>query len=665
MAAVAGPPTLLGQDIRDGSLLDPAERAGHVVHAYRGDVVRQVQSSATEAFDAGYYELNLTLDFDLELLTGMVGVQGTMREAASQLALDLSSFMTVSEVRDGEGSSLSFDHIEDVLTVDLGTTILPGGDVAIRIDYAGRPQASGFGSFEFGTLGDAGRPYAWTLSEPYGARDWWPSKDHPSDKADSVRISVSVPDGLQVASNGTLERENSIGGRTTFTWFEQYPISTYLVSLAVGEYTIFEDVYQRPDSLVADLGSASFPIVHYRYRREHGATVPSGWLEVTDAMAVFEWWFGPYPFSEEKYGHAEFTWGGGMEHQTISSMGGPWTFLMAHELAHQWFGDAVTLQTWPHLWLNEGFASYAEFLYWEAIPEYQDFFRRDLAADQALARLATGTLVVEDTTSINNLFASSRVYTKGSSVVHMLRYVLGDNVFREVLRAYMAEDGFRYGTATTNDFQQIAETVSGRQLDWFFRQWVTEGTGYPIYNIDYEFEEDASGYSAYVTVRQLQDEPDSNWPVFEMPITIAIATSDGEVRFTEWNDQREQTFEFDLDTEPITVTLDPDGDILRNESVSVDSEKIDLDGPRASLLIYPNPADEVVRAELELAEAGDAALSVYDLSGRLVIRNAPALLSAGTHTIPIDVSGLAAGTYLLRVEVEGIRLSQKVTVVAH
>ena len=267
-------------------------------------------------------------------------------------------------MRDADGAPLAFTHGGYVLAIDLPATVPAGEVLAVEVDYEGTPSSAGFGAFEARLLD--GQPVAWTLSEPYFAREWWPCKDHPSDKADSTRVTVTVPEGLRVGSNGLLESEITEAGRTTYTWFERYPITTYLVSIAVGPYAVFEQTYVRPDSLVALYGPLELPILHYKYVDPRQTSLPSGWAEALEMMPVFESWFGPYPFPLEKYGHAEFGWGGGMEHQTMSSMGGFNTSLVAHELAHMWFGDLITMNSWPHLWLTEGFASYSELLYFES-----------------------------------------------------------------------------------------------------------------------------------------------------------------------------------------------------------------------------------------------------------------------------------------------------------
>ncbi|MDX1740913.1 MAG: M1 family metallopeptidase, partial [Rhodothermales bacterium] len=590
----------------------------HVIHnlplakanVVAGEVL-PAKTGATESFDAHYYHLDLDIDFDSERIAGTTRVVGAFSVAESILSLDLDSVLEVVAVRETGSTGLAFDHSDNVLSIDLGRVASPGEQVDVEVDYGGQPQASGFGAFAFGSVDDM--PVAWTLSEPYGARAWWPGKDHPSDKADSARITVKVPSQLRVGSNGVLVSSEESDGRTTYDWVVSYPIAPYLISLAAAPYTVFEQTYVRPDSLVETLGPLSLPVVHYKYPGRDGTVLPPGWAEVLDALAVFEWWFGPYPFPEEKYGHAEFGWRGGVEHQTLSSMGGTSVALVTHELAHQWFGDAVTTRTWPHLWLNEGFASYAEIIYWEAMSDrFPGAAESSLRSDQQRARAAVGTLVVEDTLDVGNLFAGSRVYGKGSVVLHMLRHVIGDDAFRTTLKAYLEDPALAYGTAVTADFQRVAEEVSGRDLDVFFRQWVTEGTGYPRYDVSYAYGTSAdAGYDLHIRVRQTQTAIESTVQVFQMPITVEVTTNSGEQRFVFDNTERDQVFTVRTDEPPTAVRFDPDGIILSNDPLVLDEGPIPAPTEN-SFELAPNPSRGFVHLSGVVASSGRATVDVAD-----------------------------------------------------
>ena len=624
-----------------------AEKQGNTQPITVGAEPKHVRASLASAnFDATWYHLEIAVDFALKRISGTTRVEGRFTTAGSTLELDLLSNMVVSAVRDSTGADLVFAHNNDVLSITLGATIPVDGRVIVEIDYSGQPVDTGFGSFKFDTRD--GKPVAWTLSEPYGARSWWPGKDHPSDKPDSARVTVTVPADLVVGSNGTLASRTESGTDATYDWVVHYPIATYLLSLAIGPYELFEQTYERPDSLAESLGSLSLPIEHYKYPTNGSASLPAGWAEVTDALAVFEWWFGAYPFAEEKYGHAEFGWGGGMEHQTLTSMGGFTTSLMTHELAHQWFGDAVTTRTWPHLWLNEGFASYAEILYWETMADrYPNFAAGAILDDQIRAKTATRTLVVADTSSTASLFASNLVYAKGSAVLHMLRSVLGDEAFREMLHQYIADPSLRYGTATTADLQRVAESVSGIDLDDFFRQWVTVDFGYPKYEVLYSASPaTAGGYDLSLTINQKQS---SEVPFFHMPVTVAVTTTAGEERFVVDNNAREQTFTLHTDAWPLDVQFDPDGVLLTDQTTAVSIES-SQDAHGEPVLIWPNPASSTLHAELGLSMADQTRVSVVDLLGRNIRTVWAGIPVTSRVRMDLSVDDLAAGSYLLVVK---------------
>ena len=611
-------------------------------------------SFASENFDAGYYHLVLDLRLDQEYLYGQTRITGrVVGTSMVSLSLDFSSNMIVDSVWAENGNPLLFSHEDDVVTVPLPAPAMVGSEVTVYIAYRGKPMQEGWGTFVFGHLSNDD-PYVWSLSEPYGAREWWPSKDHPSDKADSVRVSLTVPRDMLAGSNGLLETtiENT-DGTTTYDWFSRYPIASYLVSLAVGRYDQFVQTYSRPDSLATIWGDLDLPILHYAYQETNvydGTDEYYGWSRVVDVLPVLEYWFGPYPFPEEKYGHAHVTFGGGMEHQTMTSMGNSSVGLITHELAHMWFGDKITMRYWPHLWLNEGFATYAELLYWQSQSElYPNTYNQVFSTYYDRARTAPGTLIVEDTTSVSNLFRHSRVYSKGGMVLHMLRGMLGDETFREILRTYATDEAVQYGTAVTEDFQRVSESVSGQDLDIFFRQWVTEGTGHPVYEVGWGYRPVAWGYEVIVTVDQTQEEPASSVPVFTMPVTIAVQSNLGEQRFTVMNNQRNQTYVIETLHAPNNVIFDPDENILRNRYIEAlrNNEMPAIPLTTEITARYPNPTKSDLYVNMMLAKTGPVRLSLYDELGRLQRTFFDGNMPGGSHTFWFSLEDLASGTYFL------------------
>jgi hypothetical protein len=387
-----------------------------------------------------------------------------------------------------------------------------------------------------------------TLSEPFGARVWWPCKDVNSDKADSVDIRVTIPNDLIVASNGTLREKNIEGNLTTYWWHEQYPIATYLVSVAIYPYRVYYDDYLYNDD--ADTMKIHFYVFPDNYERYHEINA-----QVKDMISFFSQIYGEYPFIEEKYGHADYLTGGAMEHQTCSSFAFWGEFVYAHELAHQWWGDLVTCDSFHHIWLNEGFATYSEALWFEhAYPEaitaseYMMTYRLYQGA---------GTVYLEDPMT-EPIFHGGLTYNKAAWVMHMLRYVVGNDVFFEILKTYGSSPEHRYGTATTDEFQAICEQVSGLDLEKFFQQWIYEEY-YPHYAYGWNLKPVENGYHVNLGIEQIQE----NTVLFRMPIDVRITTSSYDTVFVVWDSLQSQTFEFFVDEEPVNVEIDPNNWILK------------------------------------------------------------------------------------------------------
>ena len=377
--------------------------------------------------------------------------------------------MTVDSIK-LKGEMVSFSHNNDILKIPFSeNSVIESNKFQVDIYYSGTPEYCGASGSKFDT--HLNIDHVWTLSEAYCARSWWPCKDDPSDKADSVDIIISVPSDPDfiVASNGTLQDIVLSEGKKQYHWQEIYPITTYLVSLAIYPYTTWSDNYISP--LSNDTMEIEFYVFPDRYQSSY-----QNYLLTNDMISVFSELFGEYPFIKEKYGHADFKWGGGMEHQTLSSMGSYSQNLIAHELGHSWWGNLITCKTFNDIWLNEGFARYSQAL-WREHQEgklaYHSFMNN-------YAYYGSGTIYVENPNTNSDIFSAGLSYNKASWVLHMLRHVVGDDLFFDILRSYASNDSLKYNAATTSDFKDVCEAVSGTELDSFFSQWIY-GQKYPIY----------------------------------------------------------------------------------------------------------------------------------------------------------------------------------------
>ncbi len=533
-----------GPEVRDALDVAPYLASWKSAGLARSRALATPATANQQAYDVHYYDLDLTMT------PGSGQVSGTVRMKASVVSgplttaeLDLASNLIVDGVT-SNGSAATSSRPPDLVTVNLDRAYLTGETFDITVTYHGSPVG---GSFGFQNVN--GRMLIWSLSEPFGAREWWPCKDMPEDKADSLDARFTVPTGLITASNGTRIEATDNGTVAVSRWRERYPIATYLVSIASYPYAVSLDWY-RPAP------TDSMPIQFFNFPESVANATPSQ-VKVKDMLAAFAARFGEYPFLAEKYGHAEFTFGGGMEHQTCTSLGTYNESVVAHELGHQWFGDRVTCRDFHHIWLNEGFATYSEALWSEASGGTAAYF-----ADINIGKFyGAGTIHVPDVGDVNRIFDSNLSYNKGAWVLHMLRHVLGDAAFFAALQQYAIQYG--YSTAVTEDFRDVCEAVSGRDLDAYFQQWIY-GEYYPAYRFAWTSEPVAGGYDVTLTLDQTQ-----SWGLFTMPVDVRVTTLAGDVTFVVPDSLASQTFTLHVTDPPTEVALDPDGWILKTVEAPV------------------------------------------------------------------------------------------------
>ena len=499
-------------------------------------------------FDAVHYGINLGINESTQQINGYVSMTARARTNGFDApTLNFLADMVVDSVKSA-GLAVLSSHAGNFLYITLAQTYNLGDRFEVTVYYHGHPTEGGFQGFAFDT--HAGTPIISTLSEPYMAQSWWPCKDTPSDKADSVDMIVTVNAAYYAVSNGLLRDSIDNGdGTTTYHWHSSYPITTYLVSLAITDYERFTLWYHH--------GIDSMPVVFYSYP-ESLTTALARWPITVSQIGALAAYYGEYPFLNEKYGIAHFPWGGAMEHQTVSSHTnssfGFDQYLIVHELSHQWWGDMVTCRDWHHIWLNEGFASYSEALWAEHLGGTTSY-RNYMAGMQYFSG---GRIYIDDTTSVGNIF-SLRVYDKGAWVLHMLRGILGDSTFFDVMRTYYADPQFQYEDAVTEDFRDLAEAVSGQELDWFFDEWIY-GYNHPQYYYSSLSRARGDGsYDLFVHLRQAQATvPQAFLMPVDMVRTIGPITDTVQV----WNDRRDQDFHFVVPAAGTVTAIDPENWVL-------------------------------------------------------------------------------------------------------
>lgn len=510
--------------------------------------ITAVTATNWQEYDIFFYRLDLTIDYAAEVIYGQVGIHGRPTiPSLDTVMVNLNTILTVDSVYNETGV-LTFTHQNHYLTVHLDRAYAEGEAYAFTVAYHGTPPNTGLMGFSFDTHDEL--PLITTLSEPYAAHDWWPCNDITADKADSVDIIITADSTLVISSNGLQVSDiNNGDGTHTVWWKERYPITTYLVSLALYPYTVWGDWYHYSPTDSMPLSYFVYPDREAASRVQY-AYIP-GMLDILGAR------YGRYPFINEKYGCSHFDWGGAMEHQTnTSSDASDWGMgqdVVVHELSHQWWGDMVTCADWHHIWINEGFATYSEAVYFEGLygTAYYHTYMNDFEFT------GSGSIYIQDTTNVWNIFGSI-VYNKGGWVLHMLRHIVGDDLFFQSLINYRQQ--YLWSAATTEQFRDVVEATTGMDLDWFFQEWIY-GTYRPNYRSSYVAEADPSGgWNIYLHLRQLQI---TNPQLFIMPVDVRITTASGSTTQVVFNDRRAQNFILHSDQQPTAVVIDPDRWISR------------------------------------------------------------------------------------------------------
>jgi aminopeptidase N len=602
---------------------------------YMKDIIASEQRNASEKlsykanintvnYDVKYHRLEWEVDPSIAQIKGKVTCYFKALQDMNQITFDLSDNLTVSQVSQRSLDLTFSQNANDELIITFPSTQKQNVLDSLSITYSGNPVSSGFGSFEVSTHGNNSIPILWTLSEPYGAKGWWPCKQDLTDKIDSIDVFIKHPSFYKAASNGLLLSETTDGDQKLTHWKHRYPIPAYLVAMAVTNYSVYTDT--------SDL---DFDIVNYVYP-ENLNTAKNGTAVTPDIMKLFNTLFETYPFAREKYGHAQFGWGGGMEHTTMTFMGSWSRGLIAHELAHQWFGNKITCGSWGDIWLNEGFATYLDGLVHENFDGKSGFTQWRKSLVNNITSGSSGSTYVTDTTSVSRIFNSRLTYKKGAMILHMLRYKLGDEAFFEGIRNYLADPELAYSYARTPDLQKHLEAVSGEDLDEFFKDWLY-GEGYPAYEVVWS--QNDADKTIHLQVNQKQSHPSVSF--FEMPLPITVRGPDGKSEMLRLEvSEDKQTFSLQLDFDVISILVDPETQLISKNNAAVLG--LDEETLNSSVSIFPNPVSNILNIENQ----GDFELTkitIYNVLGEKVLEkdnpeNESSLdrLKFGVHLVVID-----------------------------
>lgn len=591
-----------------------------------------VQNPFTVDYDLRYHRLEWTVDPAVRFIQGEVTSYFVpLTDDFASIHFDLSASMQVTSVQ-YRGQAMEFvQHADDRLQVMFPMALPAGALDSVSVAYSGAPVTVGFGSFSVSTHNNV--PVLWTLSEPYGAKEWWPCKQSLNDKIDSIDVIVHTPAAYRVASNGVLVDETTTDGMARFHWQHRYPIAAYLIAIGVTDYVVFSDFATLSDGQPLEILNYVYP--------ESQVSAQTQLVGTIELMNLYNELFGDYPFANEKYGHAQFGFGGGMEHQTMSFMGGFSYSLQAHELAHQWFGDKVTCGSWSDIWLNEGFATYLTGLSNEFLGTPESWFNWKRGTINSVISQPGGAVYVADTTTVNRIFSGRLSYSKGSMVLHGLRWVMGDEAFFQGVRDYINAPHLAYNYAHTADLQTALEATHGQSLAGYFSDWVYN-EGYPSYNIEWA---NLSAGRVQIAAEQTTSHPSVDF--FEMPLPIRVIGQDRDTLLRLDHTVNGQTWEVVLPFAPTALEFDPTLWLISANN-TVQQVLVSTTEPVVpALTLSPNPATTFTTIDMSALPQHTRTLALYTSDGRQVgtWATAEALFALPLADLPSGIYHLQLSDY--------------------
>jgi len=593
-------------------------------------------------YDMKFQHLNLNMERTGKTVSGSVrSIAQVKSNTLDTFGLELYSNLIIDSARIN-GSLVTPIRNTHAVSFILPNTLQQNETIDAMIYYRGTsPTLNGSAigdGLNNGTSQSWGNQVTWSLSEPYSAYEWFPCKQQLQDKLDSVYVFVTTDAANKVGSNGILTAVVDLGTKKRYEWKSKYVIDYYLISIAIAKYVDYS-FYAHPAG-TAD----SILIQNYVYDNPATLTNFKSVIDQTDDLVeFFSDKFGLYPFADEKYGHAMAPFGGGMEHQTMTSLG---TFnfeLVAHELGHQWWGDHVTCRTWNDIFINEGFASYCEHL---ALEQFNPSNAAStmLQVHNNVMSQTGGSVYNPDTVTVNRIFSSRLSYDKGSAVVHSLRFIINDdNLFFTALKNFQQQ--FAYNTASILDFKASVENTTGLNLTQFFNQWIF-GEGYPTFTVKWN----QVGNNFYLKNTETVS-MSSVTPLFITPIEFKLTRSNGDTIIKVYQDALVKDYTFTINGTISNVTSDPNNWILNKGTVTRDANLVSIKELNDNNLIsvYPNPAkDNLIINNTINANITQYHYTIHDVSGKLILN--------GTTLQTILIKDITDGMYFLTIKDESGKL---------
>ncbi len=612
-------------------------------HAYKFTKAGDQENDARLAhYDVGFYFLDIAMDNSSVDVEGNVTIDLNLEpEYNNELVFDFKSDMVVDSIKIN-GLLYPYTHSNDLIVIGYEHSVdySPDYNVSAQIFYHGSPSDGMFNQTAWYSTNIY--TFTYSLSEPYCAKYWFPCKQVLSDKADSSYCYITVPSSLKAGSNGLLVDEVSMaGGKKRMEWQSSYPINFYLISVAIGNYQDY--------SFTADIPEYGTQVLVQNFIPNNSTYLNDNtwYIDKTEEMLVmFSNAWGLYPHHNEKYGHCIVPLGGGMEHQTMTTLGDFDFRLVVHELAHSWFGDYLTCSNWQDIWINEGFASYGEYL-GEDLLQPGEAEVGWLIECQGLAKEAiTGSVYVpfEELEDVSRVFSYRLTYRKGACLVHMLRYMINnDELFFATLQEFLSIYG--NSTASAEDLKAVLEMETDIDFDPFFQEWYY-GEGFPTYSVLWW----QSGSNINIEMNQTVSATTS---LFTIPMEFEIVYEDETVFITrEIVDANYCTYQIPVTGNVVAVNVNPSLAVLADVSsvMAVDNDKV-----TSLMKTFPNPSNGIFNIVTE--KTGDFSAEVFNAEGKIV-----SSFSFTGNSYNADFSDFTNGIYTLKLAIEGKTSFEKIVV---
>lgn len=595
------------------------------------------QSSYLFDYDVTSYILDIDVSDTTTFVSGNAIINATAIVDIDTFAFELIPEQIIDNLLFNGELNNNFYRDGDNVIVPVAN-VAAGQSISVRIYYHGQPPEGGFFTGVTTDYNPGWKKHVtWTLSEPFAAKQWFPVKQDLQDKADSAILNFTTASTNMVGSQGLLTKIVDLGNnKTRYEWKTNYPIDYYLISFACADYIDYS-IYAHPEAMNGD----SLLIQNFLYNDSANIEMKRGSIDKTiGIMELYCDLFNLYPFANEKYGHCEARLGGGMEHQTMSTMGNFGFHLVAHELGHMWFGDNVTCSTWSDIWINEGFATYSDYLANEFILGAESAKEFIIGTQDNAMSVDNGSIYIsEDEIFPGNewrIFSGVLSYDKGASIIHMLRHeIQNDDLFFETLQSF--QTNFGGGTATGEDFKSVAEEVTGMDFEYFFDQWYY-GQGFPIYSYTYWQDEDKTLF-----LSSTQTTSSLHTTLFDMLMDYRIQFADGTDTIVSFR-QTENLNIFSLPVDKNVANIEVDPVQWTLEKVSNISSVDDHTMSSSFFTIGPNPVDNELNIYFLKPNKLNREIRISNIQGQQVYQ-----MESENNIVQLSSVNLESGIYFISV----------------